>query len=197
VAAPSGLIGWWRGENNGADSVNTNAASLSGGTTFTNGLVGAAFAFDGIDDIAIVSDSVFASVSNDFTMEMWVFPTASRGDVSETISFGTGIGTGQRYAIFPAHGDNAFGGGQAGAGISIGTNGITVFEHAAFYLPSPLVFNTALFGWNHVVVVYSNNQASLYLNGLFVRTGLASPRIVHPSAQMGGGVYGYLAGFHG
>ena len=195
VSSPSGLIGWWRAENNADDSINTNAATLGGGTTFTNGLVGTAFAFDGADDIAYVSALAFASVSNNFTMEMWFFPTTSRGVVTETVSSQTGIGTDQRYAVFPSHGDNSFGSGHAGAGISIGTNGITVFEHGAFYIPSPLVFNTALSGWNHMAVVYTNNRPTLYLNGTFVRTGLASPRIVHPSAEMGGGVYGYFPGF--
>jgi len=188
------IVGWWRAENNGEDSINNNTASLGGGTLFTNGLAGRAFSFDGIDDVAFVADAAFGEVTNNFTMEMWAFPTEGRGAVTETVSSQTGIGTSQRYAVFPAHGDNSFGSGHAGAGISVGTNGVTVVEHAAFYIPSPLVFDTPLFGWNHIAIVYSNNQASLYVNGVFAHTGLASPRIVHPSAQMGGGVYGYFAG---
>jgi len=183
VSPPPGLIGWWRAENNGADSINTNVVFLSPGTTFTNGFVGAAFAFDGANDIAYVTASAFASVSNDFTMEMWVFPTANRGVVSETISAQTGIGTDQRYAVFPSHGDNSFGSGHAGAGISIGTNGITVFEQAAFYIASPLVFNTALSGWNHLAVVYTNNRPTLYLNGAFVRAGLAARASFTPARK--------------
>lgn len=194
VAIPPGAIGWWRAEDNGDDSIGHNTAILSG-TVFTNGEVGRAFSFNGINDTAYVSASVFASISNNFTMEMWVFPTDMRGATAETVDFQTGIGTQQKYAVFPSHGDNSFGPGQAGAGISVGTNGVTVFEHAAFYIPSPLVYNAAIIGWNHVVVVYTNNQCALYLNGAWVRTGLASPKIVHPSAEMGGGAYGNLAGF--
>ncbi len=194
VATPSGAIGWWRAEDNGEDVIGHHDADLSG-TIFTNGIVGRAFAFDGTNDIAYVNPSAFASVSSNFTMEMWVFPTQSRGSTVETVSSQTGIGTDQRYAVFPSHGDNSFGPGQAGAGISVGTNGVTVFEHAAFYIPSPLVLNAQIIGWNHVVVVYTNNRPSLYLNGVLVRTGLPSPKTVHPSAEMGGGAYGYLAGF--
>ncbi len=194
ISPAPGLIGWWRAENDGADHVSTNTASLVDGAAFADGFVGRAFAFDGLNDLTYVPAPPFTAVSNNFTMEMWVFPTADRGEVEETVSSQTGIGTGQRYAVFPSHGDGSFGEGHAGVGLSIGTNGLTVFEHAAFYIPSPLVFHAPLVGWNHVAVVYASNRPSLYLNGVLVKTGLASPRLVHPSAQLGGGAYGYFAG---
>ena len=46
-------------------------------------------------------------------------------------------------------------------------------------------------------MVYTNKQPSLYLNGVWVRTGLTSPRTaVHPSPQFGGDTlaYGHFAG---
>ena len=39
VAAPSGLIAWWRGENNALDSVVTNHGTLQNGATFISGEV--------------------------------------------------------------------------------------------------------------------------------------------------------------
>ncbi len=41
---PSGMVGWWRAENSAADFVATNSSSLVNGS-FTNGVVGQAFAF--------------------------------------------------------------------------------------------------------------------------------------------------------
>ena len=49
-------------------------------------------------------------------------------------------------------------GSNAGAGISVGTNGISVFEHGDNYLPSLLVYDVPLTGWDHVVVVYENKS---------------------------------------
>ena len=55
--APSGLVAWWRGEGNGSDSAGTNGGVLVNGVGFTNGEVGQAFNFDGVDDAVIVSNT--------------------------------------------------------------------------------------------------------------------------------------------
>src|SRR4029078_1810271 len=92
------------------------------------------------------------------------------------------------------HGQN-FGDGHAGAGVSVGTNGISVFEHTHGYLPSPLVYNKELSGWFHVVVVYINKQPSLYVNGTLVHTGVKSTTTVHPGVCLGSQQgYGTLTG---
>ena len=75
---------------------------------------------------------------------------------------------GQRYAIAPQHGGDV---DYAGAGVSVGTNGISVYEHATDYMPSTLVYDTPISGWTHVAVVYNNGQPNLYINGTWVRTG--------------------------
>ncbi len=43
-------------------------------------------------------------------------------------------------------------------GISVGTNGILVFEHADFYLPCLLSHPRAISDWTHIAVVYTNNK---------------------------------------
>jgi hypothetical protein len=69
---------------------------------------------------------------------------------------------------------------HAGAGISVGTNGVCVFEHSARYLAPVLVHQGPVPGWTHVAVVYRDREPSLYLNGKQVRTGLRGPKMVHP-----------------
>jgi len=149
--------------------------------------VNQSLSFDGVDDY-VSNSNVFADVSGTFTMEFWVNPTATRATTPEANSGISGIGS-QRYAIHPTHGEAAnLGANHFGAGVSVGTNGISVFEHTASYLPSLLVHDTSLSGWNHVAIVYNNNTPSLYLNGQFIKTGLTSTGIVHPSiASLGGG----------
>jgi len=68
-----------------------------------------------------------------------------------------------------------------GAGVSVGTNGVSVFEHGGNYVPSLLVYDTPIQTWTHVAVVYSNRQPALYLNGNLVRVGLVSSQDSNPS----------------
>lgn len=44
---PSGLVSWWRAENNANDERGTNPGSLQGGLGFAAGQVGQAFNFTG------------------------------------------------------------------------------------------------------------------------------------------------------
>jgi len=49
-----GLLGWWRGEGDGADSSGHGYhATLEGGLGFASGVVGRAFALDGVDDLRL------------------------------------------------------------------------------------------------------------------------------------------------
>ena len=125
-------------------------------------------------------------------MEFWALPTGARASTPEATTGASGTFN-QRYAIFPV---NDGGGAHAGSGVSVGTNGISVFEQAASYLPSLLVYNAAISGWTHVAVVYSNRQPALYVNGVAVRTGLTSTHSSSPSTVLGesGYGFGYYAG---
>ena len=82
----------------------------------------------------------------------------------------------------------------------MGTNGVSVFEHASAYLPSLLVYDAPIVGWTHVAIVYQNHQPTLYVNGVLVRTGLVSTTASYPLTSLGEGGsgpaldYGYYAG---
>lgn len=145
------------------------------------------------------------AVADDFTMELWVRPTAPHeidGVSAGELLAGT---SGQHYAVYPLHGTACWGPGHAGVGVSVGTNGVTVYEHAADYMPAVLVYEGALSGWTHVAVVYVDRRPMLYINSKLVRMGQPSnASFVHPSAGrpvdrfvyggIGGGPFGYFAG---
>lgn len=151
------------------------------------------------------------SFYNSFTFECWVNPTATIVLAPEATS-GTQGTSGERYVLYPTWGgsNNSItgpGNPDAGAGLSVGTNGIAVYEHGASYLTPLLVWNNAVSGWTHIAVVYVNKQPSLYVNGVFVKTGLTSIKNrVYPSlgqwpgnqynlsGGIGGGNYGYFNG---
>jgi hypothetical protein len=126
-----------------------------------------------------------------FTYSFWAYPNQTRTSTSEATS-GVSGGSGQRYAIAPTHGNS-----DAGVGVSVGTNGISVFEHGSGYLPSTLVWPGSVSGWTHVVVVVKNRIAYLYVNGQFVHRGLQSGRTSLTSKDLGdvsGSDYGPYSG---
>src|ERR1051325_236300 len=71
VLAPSGLVGLWRGEKSAVDLVTGNQGKLVNNVSFTDGLVGHAFSFDGERSGAVLEDNV-AYHLQDFTIEAWV-----------------------------------------------------------------------------------------------------------------------------
>lgn len=145
------------------------------------------------------------SVTNTFTMEAWVNPTAPHELDAEPAEQYGGM-QGQRYVIYPTHGTAAWGWGHAGAGFSVGTNGVSIYEHAGYYIPAVLTYETPIEGWTHVAVVYNDGTPSLFINGELVKTGVRSTQQhVHPSGGnrsepgwitggIGGGPYGYFEG---
>jgi hypothetical protein len=180
---PAGAVSLWSAENDATDSFGANNGILVG-PTFTTGKSGRAFYFSGSGQYVGRLMSPL-DLADTFTVEFWAWPVQPRNSTTEGTSGATGI-IGQRYAITPEYRD-----GGAGAGVSVGTNGISVFEHGASYLPSLLVHPTTITGWTHIAVVYENKVPKLYVNGLLARTGLTSLQL-HVYAPTGfGDPYGY------
>lgn len=194
-----GIVGWWKLDDaSGTNAVDSSDRANHGilgtnGLAWTTGKFGGGLSFDGVAGSVSVASAPYAGLVNTFTMAMWVNPTAGRTATTEAAS-GTSGTSGQRYAIYPTQGNGAFGSGHSGAGISVGTNGVSVFEHADGYLPSLLVYNTPISGWTHVAVVYENRTPKLYVNGVLAKTGLTSTKVVHPGSSMGGSSYGWYKG---
>jgi hypothetical protein len=194
-----GFISHWtfdEGEGSIAyDSIGDSNGTLINGPQWTTGQVDGALSFDGVDDyVEVAWDESLANVADNFTILLWAQPLSTHQIDTESSS-GTGGTSGQKYAIGPYQGDNYWGSGHAGAGISIGTNGISVYEHAANYMPAVLVWSGSVSGITHVAVVYSDNRARLYINGESKKTGQQSSKTVHIWPQrIGGYPYGYLNG---
>ncbi|MBU0752484.1 MAG: LamG domain-containing protein [Gammaproteobacteria bacterium] len=162
--------------------------------------------FNGASPTRIEPTSNFAdTIANDFTIAFWANPSVTH-QIDAQATTGTGGVSGQRYALYPAQGTTTWGAGHAGAGISVGTNGVSVYEHAASYMPALLSWTGAVSGWTHVAVVYQARQPRLYINGSLVATGLTSTYAnVHPGLRgtgdpsdndggAGGGRWGWYSG---
>lgn len=135
----------------------------------------------------------YAAPTNSFTYEVWARPTATHEIDVESNGGAAGV-FGQKYLIGAAQA----GAVRGGAGISCGTNGVSVYEHGDGYMPPLLVWSGTVSNtlFSHIVVVYSNRIPTLYVNNVFRRTGLVSgrPTSTAEGTTIGYGSYGFFTG---
>jgi RHS repeat-associated protein len=156
--------------------------------------------FDGVADQLVITEpgtttpALLPALTNNFTVEAWVNPTVAH-EIDPQRPDGVDGVSNQHYLLFPTTGYDKFGSGHAGMGISVGTNGVSVYEHAGAYMPALLVWRGTISSWTHLAVVYRDRTPSLYIDGELKATGLKSTKdYVHPSLVFGGDVYGYFQG---
>ncbi len=195
ITIDPGIIGLWHMDGNWDDSsgyANHGVPSLNPAFSSDAHFGSYSGMFDGIDDAVSTPNSLQVTAPDNFTIELWTSPTLTIEFTGESNSYPSYSGvSGQRYAVVPASG----GATDAGAGLSIGTTGISVFEHGGDYVQSLLVYAGNLSGWNHIVVVYENKTPKLYLNGAYVKTGQTSLRThVYPSSSFGNAFSGPYGG---
>ena len=74
VPPPAGIVGWWRGESNTLDSVDSNNGIIVPQVSYTNGVSGKAFRFDtGYVRIPATSN-LNVGTGPGFTIEAWIMP---------------------------------------------------------------------------------------------------------------------------
>lgn len=112
VTPPSGLVSWWRGENNANDFTRGNDGTLINGATFAPGKVGQAFSFDGVDDYVRIPASPDFDFSGSFSIGYW-FKTASSETQYQMLSYNPATGRG--FVVF----------------------GTAMFAESYFYAPHP------------------------------------------------------------
>jgi sugar lactone lactonase YvrE len=148
VAAPSGILSWWAGNGNAADSVGPNSGTLNNGVTFGPGEVGSAFTFNTTDYVS-ANTSGLPTGNSDRTLEMWV-----------------------KANSFPSSGEAYFAGygnfGSSNQTYHLGTTGSQLFwSQWGTGIGGPSLTPNV---WYHVAVTNIGNSATLYLNGVPVGT---------------------------
>ncbi len=153
------------------------------------GVIAGGDLLDGADDYLTFGTA--GRAINTFSFSAWI-QTAASHEIDAESNSGTSGTAGQKWAFEAEQGGSDI----AGAGLSVGTNGISVYELSSSYMP-PLAVYSGIIGtnWNHITVTYSNRVPRIFLNGQLVRTGLTSPRVqVNSPYRLGGNNYGYFAG---
>ena len=158
VDCPPGLVGWWRGENNGNDSSGYNNNGTLESVDFTNGVVGRAFAYDPeihmyVWIVVSIPDAPVLQLTNSLTIEGWVRPRTSSFWV-----WGAG------WTIFAREDENHVpyylsmeGNNVICFGIGDGSNNFATIS-------TPLDYNQ----WWHVAATFDSGAMKLYVNGSLV-----------------------------
>jgi uncharacterized repeat protein (TIGR01451 family) len=161
-APPAGLVGWWPLEGDAADRVGTNSGVLLGNPAFTNGLVGQALHFDGVDDAVRLpaAPALNVGLGSGLTIEAWINPTVVATE-RPVVEWANAAGTGTHFWIAVS----SAGGGAGSIFANIFSIGGTAHHVST---PPNVVSNNA---WQHVAVTYNTNTglAALYHNGNKVR----------------------------
>ena len=197
----NGLVAYYPFNANAYDQSGNGYNGSVSGCTLSGDRFGnpdSAYYFDGINDIITSNKKIH--IADSFSLSFWVKPTASILLVNESTSGVSGV-NGQRYAFGPDRGpDNS---NSAGIGLSVGTNGIGVFEHAKNHL-APLLVKGYNLGnsWNNLTVTVENKVPKLYINGTLRDIGLRSLEgtvylelFTSLNCRIGRGAYGYYQGY--
>jgi hypothetical protein len=72
IAPPSGLLGWWCAEGDGADATGTHNGTIYNNVPFVHGEVGEAFGFDGGPGYVQVPNAPDLNPTSGVTIEFWV-----------------------------------------------------------------------------------------------------------------------------
>jgi hypothetical protein len=194
----------------------TSIGLITNGPTF-NSENGGSIVFDGVDDYVSLSGPKFFTTPNpnlsqaittptfdvapwypvydNFAYEFVCKPTSEATIVGQSTT-GTPGTSGQRY-ITNAN-KSTDGQNNGNFVISVGTNVIQVFDHGDGYMPCLLSYTVNISSTVHIVITVVNKQPSLYINGVFIKNGLASPKTkVELSARgvtVNTSVYGRFSG---
>ena len=156
-----------------------------------NSAYGGNIVLDGIDDASVQSNVSSAVTANNFTIEVWCRPTATITVYSQSTT--GGVISGHRCIIYPDNNSS-----NSGAGISVGTNGINVLEHWSGNIPTPLTLSTSIPSttYTNITLIYQSKVPNLYINGVFIKSGLTTGTTLTYSSPyfIGGYAYGNFAG---
>ena len=143
---PSGLVSWWRAENDIADAVGGNDGTRGGDTTFAPGKVGRSFKFDGNGDGISVGNPASLRLQ-EFTIESWV----QRGNatlVSAGSIFGEIVGYGFGGYVFGFWSEGNLFLSKHGIDEVTSTRAITDTD------------------WHHVAVTKAGDKVVFYIDGV-------------------------------
>jgi len=146
--------------------------SVKDATWDSEGKFGGAYSFAGTGGKMQIKAP--KQIRDSFTIAAWVYPTKET-PLPAPSATGQDALDGLAYVFAPKQDfENSK---SAGIGLSVGKNGAVVTEHADSHLPAVLTYQHQFDStWHHFVVVVSNGQAVLYVDGQLAQQGVKSTR---------------------
>ena len=143
--------------------------------------------FDGADDLLTLAA---APAANSFCV-LAVARANGPHEIDSQSPGGVGGVSGQKYLFGALHGGDF----SAGAGLSMGTNGVSVYEHGSGYMPALAVGGAPGTGGAIVAMNYTSRRPDLWLQGNLVAQGAfsACTNVTAP-VEVGAGAYGAFSG---
>jgi len=160
-------VGWWRAEDNGADSAGENHGSRLQDLAFAPGRVGQAFSFNRANQELLIppSRSIDVGALAGLTIEAWINP-ADAINQYPLAEWGDGFSLGTHFWI------NVSFGGVGGPGALYASPGV---GDSSYFASPPGIISAG--AWQHVAFTYDkvSGTARLYHNGVQVAAKAAGP----------------------
>jgi GH25 family lysozyme M1 (1,4-beta-N-acetylmuramidase) len=145
VLDPPDMVNWWTADGNPNDIYGTNNAIPYNGLSYTNGIVGQAFRFDGLTSYLSVNGGT--NISPDWTVCLWVNRQNALG-ASATL-----MGNGSYALKLEQYGSNTR---------SVGISQLGSGDY--FFIPA---YTVPMGIWTHLAFVGTSTGVMLYTNGVF------------------------------
>jgi iron-sulfur cluster repair protein YtfE (RIC family) len=196
----NGLVGWWPFNGNANDESGNKLNGVVIGANLTKNRLDQAnkaynFNSTTVSSIKFDLKSKFPNdISNEYTFMIWVKPNRAVSAVSESNLCNGSVSvpmanSNQNWAFIPPTGTNS----TLGFGLSVGTNGIFVANHAANLLVSRASFPSQINDFQFVVVSQKSNVTKVYINGKLEKTVsnycVSSTKFLGNEVELGGDLY--------
>jgi nitrous oxidase accessory protein NosD len=160
---PEEMVSYWKfDEGSGTiagDSADENDGTFLAGPSWTNGKVGGALNFDGVDDYVHIPNSPSLVIADEITLEAWIYvPTGATGD--RTIV--------NKYAAYWLKIENDI----------LRFSLIIMGDWRSCFIPWTIVDD-----WAHVVGTYDGSIMKLYVNGVKVDEKSQTGTIATPAGD--------------
>ena len=153
AAPPAGVVSYWPADGDYNDPAGGITGTSAGGVTFTAGVVGQAFTFDGTASSYVqMPDNAILRLTGPFTLDAWVNPGATGGRILDKITAG----------------------GANGYLLDIINNQARVFAGADSLSSGTTI---PLGAYTHVTGVYGGTTLTVYLNGVLAATKITTATV--------------------
>lgn len=126
-----------------------------------------------------VKRQTYPDTTNNFTISILAKPETSI--MTGTNNFMDGqLPWTDFYAVYPSPGEKLYGEGHSTFGLTVGRNGVAVWENSKGRPVFNVAVEKALSGWTKVELICKDGVPSIHINGEFVKEGTKSAYIVHP-----------------